>query len=162
MTNVADWIVKEHDEFRDMLDEIIEMNKDDQEEVKEAFTYMRKRFRGHGKGEEMVVFPLMLQNERTKDAALEALEWHRAVRPPIKEIMETEPAGGRVWVAKIKVIRRIMFDHLEAEERDAVALIRQVYDIEQLVSMGKDFRAVEDDQLKKVGISIGPRAKKSL
>ena len=147
-----DWITKEHREFKETMNELIEKHADNPDARRRTFTQWRKRLRGHGKAEEEVLFPTMMQNEQTRPAALEALEWHRTMRFILGEIMETEP-GDELWLPRMRVARGVTLNHLGMEEKVALDLVRRVFEPELLGILGKDFKLVEEEQLKKEGVA---------
>ncbi|HPT74559.1 MAG TPA: hemerythrin domain-containing protein, partial [Methanomassiliicoccaceae archaeon] len=78
--NIVVVIKQQHEEFRHLIDQVTEAASKDTPEQMRLFREVRSKLNAHGRAEERVSFPRMEEDERTRQAALEAEEWHAASR----------------------------------------------------------------------------------
>jgi hypothetical protein len=148
--NIIDIIKSQHREFRALMDQVRDTQSDDLEERKRLFELTRSKLHAHGRAEEHVLFPRMEEDARTRQAALEAWEWHRASNRLMKGILQLSPAD-ELWLPKWLVIRGTILAHLDAEEARALELLGEVFGAEELEGMGRDFLAIEESIRSKKG-----------
>ena len=148
--NIIDIIKEQHKEFRALMDQVRETTADDSEERMRRFRLTRSKLNSHGRAEEAVLFPRMEQDERTRLAALEALEWHAASSNAMKGIAETAPEN-ELWLPKWLVVRGIIMTHLDAEEARALERVRETFTPDEMEQLGRDFLAAEEAVTKRKG-----------
>jgi len=144
--NIIDIIKAQHREYRALMDQVRDAPADDLEERKRLLDLTRSKLHAHGRAEEHVVFPRMEEDARTRPAALEAWEWHRASNALMRGLLQLAPAD-ELWMPKWLVIRGTIMAHLDAEEARALVSLAEAFGPEELEELGRKFLAVEEDIL---------------
>jgi len=141
--NIVVVIKQQHEEFRHLIDQVTEAASKDTPEQMRLFREVRSKLNAHGRAEERVLFPRMEEDERTRQAALEAEEWHAASRNVMSKLAELAPED-ELWMPKWLVFSGIILAHLDAEEERALGRLDKTFDEEELERLGRDFLAAEE------------------
>lgn len=138
--NIVEIIMEQHCEFRSLMEQVCDSTAADLEERKRLLHLTRSGLNSHWRAEERVLFPMMERDARTRQAALEAWEWHAASNYLIKPLTHLSPAD-ELWMPKWLVVGEVLLTHLDAEEARALAPLEEVFEQDELEQMGRDFLA---------------------
>ncbi len=122
----------DHRKVIDLFEEAEENSSDGQ--AQELFGQIQKELQVHMEGEEKFLYPVLAENEVSRDLTLEAYEEHGVAKNLMKQFGRQTPGDER-WMAKMKVLKEIVQHHVKEEEREMFKLARQVLDAEQSESI---------------------------
>ena len=98
----------------------------------------------HAAIEENVLYPAVRDRLASRDQAgamvLEALEEHHVVKVLLQELERMEPTAER-YVAKVTVLREIVDHHVDEEESELFANVREVFSRSELRDLGARLEA---------------------
>ena len=104
----------------------------------------------HERIEEEIFYPALKSHPKAKDIVLEGYEEHHVVDEIMGEL-EALAVTDETWGAKFKVMKENIEHHIEEEEGEMFKTARQVFDSDELESLGA--RMLE---LKQLGQQVGP------
>lgn len=108
----------------------------------ELFTKLKNELDIHTQIEEQIVYPVLKQEEETRDITLEGIEEHRVVKTLLKE-MEALPVDTEEWTAKLTVLKESVEHHVEEEEGDMFPKARKALSKEQIEELGARIEAAK-------------------
>jgi hemerythrin-like domain-containing protein len=109
---------KQHDEVKDVLNEVIV--RDDASQSRLLLERLSKALRLHMQIEETIVYPAAsraFQGDRTKPSVLQSFEEHALARQCLSTLESTPPTDEH-FVARAKVLRGILREHIIEEETE--------------------------------------------
>ncbi len=116
----------------------------------ELFEKIKAEMLIHERIEEEIFYPALKSHPKAKDIVLEGYEEHHVVDEIMGEL-EALPVTDETWGAKFKVMKENIEHHIEEEEGEMFKTARQVFDADELESLGA--RMLE---LKQLGQQVGP------
>jgi hemerythrin-like domain-containing protein len=105
----------------------------------ELFATVEDELTVHETIEEEIFYPALKEHPKTKEIALEAYEEHHVVDMVMAEI-EDVPYDDETWGAKFKVMKENIEHHIEEEENEMFKQARQVFEEDELESLGEQMR----------------------
>jgi hemerythrin-like domain-containing protein len=105
----------------------------------ELFATVEEELTVHETIEEEIFYPALKEHPKTKEIALEAYEEHHVVDMVMAEI-EDVPYDDETWGAKFKVMKENIEHHIEEEENEMFKQARQVFEEDELESLGEQMR----------------------
>jgi hypothetical protein len=140
----------DHDKVKKMLAEG-EATTDRAEKTRtELFGELKAEMVLHERIEEEIFYPALKAHPKAKEIVLEGYEEHHVVDEIMGELEATD-VTDETWGAKFKVMKENIEHHIEEEEGEMFKTARQVFDAEELETLGA--RMME---LKQVGQEVGP------
>lgn len=112
------------------------------------FDELRTELTQHMELEETEVYPVLEEQDKTKDMALEGIEEHAVCKRLIEEI-GAEEAGSEVWEAKIKVLKENVEHHVDEEEEEMFPDAEKALPKEILEALGAAIEAAKADVAEK-------------
>ena len=116
----------------------------------ELFGKIKAEMLIHERIEEEIFYPALKSHPKAKDIVLEGYEEHHVVDEIMGEL-EALAVTDETWGAKFKVMKENIEHHIEEEEGEMFKTARQVFDSDELESLGA--RMLE---LKQLGQQVGP------
>lgn len=136
---------KDHKEVNALLKEATATSETETDKRTQLFARINEALTLHMRFEEEQVYPLLLEEDKTKEDALEAEEEHAVVKHLLTEIGDTDPREER-WKAKVMVLAENIRHHVK-EEEEAGGLfdhLKKIADDETLASLAEQFQASKD------------------
>ena len=118
----------DHQKVMDLFEEAEENSSDGQ--AQELFGQIQKELQVHMEGEEKFLYPVLVENDESRELTLEAYEEHGVAKNLMKQFGRQTPGDER-WMAKMKVLKEIIEHHVKEEEREMFKMARKVLDAEQ-------------------------------
>ncbi|WP_013322339.1 hemerythrin domain-containing protein [Gloeothece verrucosa] len=138
--NILDLIEEDHRKVEKLLQEI-EKTKDPQKS-QEIFKEIYKELNLHAQAEELVFYPAMQEYEETKQYIEEAEQEHISAEIILEQLTSIS-AEDSEFSTKIQDLKQQVKHHVEEEEKEIFAAVRQYIDEQELEQMGKKFQATK-------------------
>jgi len=140
----------DHDKVKKMLADGEETTERAEVARTDLFEKLKAEMLIHERIEEEIFYPALKSHPKAKDIVLEGYEEHHVVDEIMGEL-ERLPVTDETWGAKFKVMKENIEHHIEEEEGEMFKTARQVFDADELESLGA--RMLE---LKQLGQQVGP------
>ncbi len=98
----------------------------------------------HSRFEEEEVYPLLKDDEETKDIALEAYEEHQQVKT-LLEALNAMDDEDETCNAKMNVLSEDLLHHIKEEEGTLFPKLKKAVDEETLQKLGESYQQAKDD-----------------
>ncbi len=134
-----DILKKDHEEVKSLFQQLKETENGDAKKREELFAKVKTEIIPHQEGEEKVLYPALLENEETKDDALESIEEHHVAKLVLRELDSMNKDSDK-WLAKLKVFKEIVEHHIEEEEDDIFEDTRKAISDDQMKSVIENFK----------------------
>lgn len=108
----------------------------------ELFTKLKNELDVHTQIEEQIVYPVLKEEEETRDITLEGIEEHNIVKTLLQE-MEAMPVDSEEWTAKLTVLKESVEHHVEEEEGEMFPKARKALSKEKIEEMGTRIEAAK-------------------
>lgn len=131
----------DHQSVMDLFEEAEENSSDGQ--AQELFGQIQKELQVHMEGEEKFLYPVLAENEESREITLEAFEEHGVAKTLMKQFGRQTPGDER-WMAKLKVLKEIIEHHVKEEEREMFKMARKVLDAEQSEAIMQRLEAAKE------------------
>jgi len=131
---------QDHDHVRKLLDELTETGDRAVKTRKDLLEKVGRELRAHTRIEEEVLYPAFHEKGHKEEEKMyhEAMEEHRAVDDLVLPDLEKTDPGSREFAGRAKVLKELLEHHVEEEESEMFPKMRELFDDEQLVSMGDE------------------------
>ena len=140
----------DHDKVKKMLADGEETTERAEVTRTELFEKLKAEMLIHERIEEEIFYPALKSHPKAKDIVLEGYEEHHVVDEIMGEL-EALPVTDETWGAKFKVMKENIEHHIEEEEGEMFKTARQVFDADELESLGARMA-----ELKALGQQVGP------
>lgn len=140
--DILDTLQEEHDEVQELLRKLTDS--DDAREQKSLVSKIAQALVPHTKAEEQVVYDAVaaLSSKRAKIDGAEGYTEHALASATLKQL-DTLTANSPEFKADAKVLKELVDHHVEEEERNIWAQVRENFSAEQRQQMNRDFLAVK-------------------
>ena len=108
----------------------------------ELFTKLKNELEVHTQIEEQIFYPVLKEEEETRDITLEGIEEHKVVKTLLQE-MEAMPVDSEEWTAKLTVLKENVEHHVEEEEGEMFPKARKALPKEKIEEMGTRIEAAK-------------------
>ena len=136
-------IKKDHKELKDFMSQIEELSDRSPRKRGELFMKMKEEMVPHMKAEEKVFYPILLEDKKSKDDAMEGMEEHHATELILKELIKMSP-DEEYWPAKFSVFKEMVEHHIEEEEGKIFEVAKDVISQEQLETIAEEFEQAKE------------------
>lgn len=126
--NAIDYLMEEHRRHREGLD-LIETDEN-------IFPQFRREFIHHVNVEEAILYPNLLKIPELESVVRLAWEEHSLCMQLIQE-MDSADVGSPAWKTKFTILKKLVLDHLDEEEKDLFPKIRELASPEFLNDVGE-------------------------
>src|SRR5262249_23773243 len=92
--------------------------------------------------EEQLLYPVLKQEEETRDITFEGIQEHHVVKVLLRE-MEAMPVDSETWTAKLAVLKESVEHHVEEEEGDMFPKASKALSKEKIDEMGARIEAAK-------------------
>lgn len=140
----------DHDKVKKMLADGEETTERAEVTRTELFEKIKAEMLIHERIEEEIFYPALKAHPKAEDIVLEGYEEHHVVDEIMGEL-EALPVTDETWGAKFKVMKENIEHHIEEEEGEMFKTARQVFDADELESLGARMQ-----ELKQLGQQVGP------
>jgi hemerythrin-like domain-containing protein len=130
---------EDHRTMKKLLSELESTTERGVKTREELFATVEEELTVHETIEEEIFYPALKEHPKTKEIALEAYEEHHVVDMVMAEI-EDVPYDDETWGAKFKVMKENIEHHIEEEENEMFKQARQVFEEDELESLGEQMR----------------------
>jgi hemerythrin-like domain-containing protein len=134
----------DHDRVKKMLNDLDETTERADKTRTEGLAKLKQDLTIHEAIEEEIFYPAMKEHAEAKDIVLEAYEEHDVVNIIMREIEQT-PTDDETWKAKFTVMKENLEHHIEEEEGEMFDKAREIFDTDQLESLGDRMQARKED-----------------
>jgi hemerythrin-like domain-containing protein len=110
----------------------------------ELFSKIKLELTVHEIIEEEIFYPALKEHPRAKEIVLEGIEEHNVVDTLMSEL-EALPVEDETWGAKASVMKENIEHHIEEEEGEMFDKARQVFDREELETLGERMAARKEE-----------------
>ena len=138
----------DHDRVKKMLAEGEETTERAEKTRTELFETLKAEMMLHERIEEEIFYPALKSHPKAKEIVLEGYEEHHVVDEIMGELEATD-VTDETWSAKFKVMKENIEHHIEEEEGDMFKQARQVFDADELETLGARMQ-----ELKQVGQQV--------
>ena len=137
--NAISLLEEDHRKMKKLLSELESTTERGVKTREELFATVEDELTVHETIEEEIFYPALKEHPKTKEIALEAYEEHHVVDMVMAEI-EDVPYDDETWGAKFKVMKENIEHHIEEEENEMFKQARQVFEEDELESLGEQMR----------------------
>lgn len=137
-------IKKDHKEVNALLKEALATDEDAGDERARLFERIDEALGLHMRFEEEHLYPLLSEQEKTREDALEAEEEHAQIKHLLRELAGTRTSDER-WKAKLMVLAEDVRHHVEEEEETGglLAKLKKRLDAEDQRVLAEQFQAAK-------------------
>ena len=125
----------DHDKVKQLLTELESTTERGVKTRSELFATIKGELTVHEIIEEEIFYPELKAHPKAKDIVLEGYEEHHVVDLLMGEL-ESLDVSDEAWGAKALVMKENIEHHIEEEEGEMFKTARQVFDAEELESLG--------------------------
>ncbi len=143
---VFDLLKQDHDKVRDLFGQIEENEEGERRE--ELFSGLKSSLQEHLQLEEELFYPVLEKSEDAREKALEAYEEHNVAKTVLGEFSNVDPKDDR-WDAKMKVLKEIVYHHLQEEEKNTFKTARKALEKDQIQQITEQIRQKKSEIEKK-------------
>lgn len=136
-------IKKDHKETKDVFSQIEELADRSSQKRADLFAKMKEELVPHMKAEEKVFYAVLLEDEKSKEDAMEGMEEHHASELILKELSNMSPRED-YWPAKFSVFKEMVEHHIEEEESTIFQVAEEVIPHEQLETIADEFEQAKE------------------
>lgn len=136
---------KDHKEVNALLKEVLATNDSATAKRTQLFAQINEALTLHTRFEEENVYPLLLEQAKTKEDALEAEEEHGQIKHLLADIADTD-VGDERWKPKIMVLAENVRHHVKEEEKSDGLFddLKKAADAETLTGLAEQFQATKN------------------
>jgi hypothetical protein len=141
--NAITLLTSDHDKVKKMLNEGESTTERGVKTRTELFQELKAELMIHERIEEEIFYPALKSHPKAKDIVLEGYEEHHVVDEIMGEL-EATPVTDETWGAKFLVMKENIEHHIEEEEGEMFKQARQVFDAEELETLGARMLALKE------------------
>lgn len=140
--DILDTLREEHDEVQELLQRLVQS--DDARDRKGLLNKIKQALAPHTKAEEMTVYDAVaaLKREKARIDGAEGYTEHALASATLKQLGTLAPNSPE-FKANAKVLKELVDHHVEEEERNIWAQVRENFSAEQRQHMNREFLAAK-------------------
>lgn len=133
---------KDHKEVNALLKEVLATSETATTKRGQLFSQINDSLSLHTRFEEESIYPLLLEQRKTREDTLEAEEEHAQIKHLLADIAGTD-AGDERWKAKVMVLAENVRHHVKEEEKSGGLFddLKKAVDDETLIGLAEQFQA---------------------
>lgn len=132
---------KDHKETKEILEKLKESSGAKNRET--LFKKMMMELQPHMKAEEKVFYPVLVEEEESREDTLESIEEHHVSEMVLKELEKMEK-GKEQWLAKMKVFAELVDHHIKEEESKIFKGANKVLGDDQMTEILEQFQTAKE------------------
>lgn len=141
---------EEHEQVKEILEQLDETDESDIETREQLFKKLKSELVPHMKAEEASYYPILIDEDQSREQALEAAEEHHAAELILYELEKLSKKNER-WGAKLSVFKEMIEHHIQEEQDELFDVSREVLDDEAISSVMKNFKKEKENILQEMG-----------
>ncbi|HPL62227.1 MAG: hemerythrin domain-containing protein [Syntrophales bacterium] len=126
---------KEHDQVKSLMNQMLSKK---ESKADDLMRQIHKELSVHMQGEEKLFYPMLEEDDSSREKALEGYEEHHVAKGVLKELQKMNHADER-WMAKVSVLKEIVEHHVEEEEKELFKAAKGVFEKEEVKEIGKKY-----------------------
>jgi len=143
--NIFEFLKQDHEKVAGIFEQLEPTTERAEKTRAELFARLKAELDLHAYLEETILYPVLKQEEQTREIALEGVEEHRVVKRLLKELDEM-PVTSEQWTAKLTVLKENVEHHVEEEEGEMFKKARAALSREQIESLTTRFESEKTQQ----------------
>ncbi|XBQ16442.1 MAG: hemerythrin domain-containing protein [Oceanicaulis sp.] len=140
MADIFKEIRKDHDQARELMDQIMETSNDAAETRAALFDKFKLDMWSHNKIEEALFYQPLREAKETRGEAMEALSEHHVAGGLIEEL-DAMPKGSDAWIGKFSALKDMIEHHMQEEENEVFSDARKVIKEDRAEELGDQFQS---------------------
>lgn len=144
-----DLLTKEHEQVKDLLEQLKETDESEEDTREQLFKKLKSELIPHLKAEEAAYYPILIDEDQSREQALEAKEEHHAAELILYELEKLSKKNER-WGAKLSVFKEMVEHHIEEEQEELFDVTKEVLDDEAIEGIMKNFKKEKQNSLKQM------------
>lgn len=129
--DIFELLKQDHEKVAGILEQLEPTTERAEKTREELFARLKAELDLHAYLEETILYPVLKQEEGTREITLEAVEEHRIVKQFLKEL-DALPVTSEQWTAKLTVLKENVEHHVEEEEGEMFKKARAALSREQI------------------------------
>lgn len=138
-TDILSLIEADHRKVEDLFSE---MEMAEGKKAQTCFEQIYRELTLHAKAEELVFYPALREFEETEEYIEEAEEEHNSVKILLEE-MKSLKLNHSEFQTKLVHLQESVTHHVEEEEEEVFAAVREAFDEQQLQDLGEEFQSAK-------------------
>lgn len=125
---------EDHGKAKKLLEELVATTERADKKRRDLVVAIKTELQTHMQLEEQIFYPAFKESAKSKDVQrlyYEAVEEHHAADTVLADLLRADPAGP-AFSGKAKVLKELVFHHIEEEEKEMFPEARKHLDKEQL------------------------------
>lgn len=133
----------QHDEVRDLFKKFDKLDDGDRTGRLELFHQIKKKLEIHAQIEEELFYPPLrkARDEEARQDTAEAYEEHAVIKDVLRDLSSVDPGTEEAFDATMKVLKENVEHHADEEEDDLFSDARDVFDHDELATLGERLEA---------------------
>ena len=140
---------EDHDKVKGLLTQLESTTERGVKTRQELFATIKTELTVHEIIEEEIFYPALKEHPKAEEIVLEGYEEHHVVDTIMGEL-EGLPVDHESWGAKAKVMKENIEHHIEEEESQMFPKARQVFEREELESLGERMAQRKERELRQL------------
>ena len=129
--NIFELLKQDHEKVAGLFEQLEPTTERAEKTRQELFARLKSELDLHAYLEETILYPVLKQEEQTREIALEGVEEHRVVKRLLSEL-DSMPVTSEQWTAKLTVLKENVEHHVEEEEGEMFKKARAALSSEQI------------------------------
>jgi hemerythrin superfamily protein len=142
MPDIIELLKADHKEVKALLKQLTA--DEEPEDCDALFDKLYTSLQVHTRFEEEEVYPLLKEQEETKDLALEAYEEHQQAKTLLEALNELDE-DDETCTAKMNVLSEDLLHHIKEEEGELFPKLKKAVDAETLRALGESYQQLKDE-----------------
>lgn len=144
--DAIDLLKQDHQKVKELLSQLAESSDRAIQTRRDLVGKIASELRIHTKIEEDVFYPAFRDAGKHDEKKMyhEAVEEHRAVEELVLPDLEKTDPGSDQFAGRAKVLKELVEHHADEEEEDIFPKAQQLFDAEQLSSMGQKMSELKE------------------
>ena len=137
----------DHREVSSLLRRIVDTN--DNHERGALFREMMGKLLAHAKAEQKILYRKLEKSEdgRARKFAFEGEVEHEVVETQLQELARARNKESEQWTARLTFLQEAVEKHVEEEESTGFSCAHEVFDSDELLRLGEQFRREKEKTL---------------
>jgi hemerythrin-like domain-containing protein len=141
--NAIDLLREQHQEVKELFEQFEQA--EDPEEKESLFQQLADNLAAHATIEEKIFYPAAYA-KKTKELLTEAVEEHLAMKRLVADLLDMTPDDEN-FTAKMTVLREQVEHHVEEEEGELFAAVKQDLQPEELEALGAEMEELFETEM---------------
>lgn len=131
-------IIKDHEEIKDLLNELISLEKEDKEDRKDIIQNIRDELIPHARAEEAILYNSLRALDHGKSMVMHSYQEHMEAEALLRAL-QVEDKIDMSWKNTAKKLKDALEKHISEEENKLFKIAREVISEQDAETLGKLF-----------------------